>query len=101
MEHLFQSHIKAPRGEHTFEDHLDSHVAFEKSIPDPPEERIFGGLVRGEGGHFADGDLAKLWAEAVEDPAGEHPGRSRQRGANHNITCREQAPSAPTTYPEL
>lgn len=43
---------------------------YEKSIPEDPSIREFGGIKRGTNGKFSDGDLVKILTESMEDPAG-------------------------------
>ncbi|KAL8369574.1 hypothetical protein RB595_000077 [Gaeumannomyces hyphopodioides] len=44
--------------------------AFERSIPEDPAERVFGGFQRGPDGRFRDDDLVNCISDAVEDVAG-------------------------------
>ncbi|KAF4595798.1 heme peroxidase [Ophiocordyceps camponoti-floridani] len=43
---------------------------FEKTIPEDPGQRTFGGFARGPEGRFDDEDLVKCITAAIEDPAG-------------------------------
>ncbi|KAM0326950.1 hypothetical protein ACHAQA_006071 [Verticillium albo-atrum] len=51
-------------------------VQYERSIPDDPIERAFGGFQRGEDGKFSDDDLVDCISSSVEDPAGSFGARN-------------------------
>ncbi|KAK0649837.1 linoleate diol synthase [Cercophora newfieldiana] len=51
-------------------DVLRALAKFERDLPEQPEERGFGGLVRQQDGTFEDGALVKIFRESVEDVAG-------------------------------
>ncbi|KAF8192973.1 heme peroxidase [Pholiota molesta] len=67
--------IEAALGRNDFENLTpeDYIRAFKISAPnknEAPTERTFGGLVRGQDGHFNDADLARIIFDATEAPAG-------------------------------
>lgn len=43
---------------------------FDRSIPEDPAERTFGGFKRGPDGKFDDDDLVNCISDAIEDVAG-------------------------------
>jgi hypothetical protein len=49
---------------------------FERSIPDDPVERVFGGFKRGADGKFNDDDLVNCISDAVEEVAGSFGARN-------------------------
>ncbi|KAF3349813.1 hypothetical protein VD0002_g6481 [Verticillium dahliae] len=51
-------------------------MQYERSIPDDPIERTFGGYKRGENGKFSDDDLVDCVSASVEDPAGSFGARN-------------------------
>ena len=51
-------------------------IKFEKSIPDDPAERVFGGYKRRSDGKFDDDDLVGCITDAIEDCAGAFGGRN-------------------------
>ncbi|KAH6688549.1 heme peroxidase, partial [Plectosphaerella plurivora] len=63
-------HLGTDLGEHNFHEHVKAMSEFLASIPEQPKERTFGGFKRGPDGRFDDDDLACLWKESVNDPAG-------------------------------
>ncbi|KAK7937986.1 heme peroxidase [Apiospora aurea] len=60
----------------TTHDMMMGFMKFEKSIPDEPSERTFGGFKRGANGFFDDNDLVECIASAIEDCAGSFGGRN-------------------------
>ena len=52
---------------------------FEKSMPEDPAERTFGGFSRGADGSFSDDDLADCLATAIEQPGGAFGARNVPR----------------------
>ncbi|CAJ2503004.1 Uu.00g103980.m01.CDS01 [Anthostomella pinea] len=58
------------------QDMIMGFVKFEKSIPEDPAEREFGGFKRGADGKFNDDDLVGCISDAVEDCAGAFGGRN-------------------------
>ncbi|KXJ95099.1 heme peroxidase [Microdochium bolleyi] len=60
----------------TEKDMMMGFMKFERSIPDEPAERVFGGFKRTEGGSFVDDDLVNCISDAVEDVAGAFGGRN-------------------------
>ncbi|RYP35414.1 hypothetical protein DL767_003821 [Monosporascus sp. MG133] len=60
----------------TTQDMATGFMKFERSIPDDPGERLFGGFQRGADGRFNDDDLVQCISEAVEDCAGAFGGRN-------------------------
>ena len=51
-------------------------IKFEKTIPDDPAERVFGGYKRRSDGKFDDDDLVGCITDAIEDCAGAFGGRN-------------------------
>ncbi|KAK8076499.1 hypothetical protein PG994_003771 [Apiospora phragmitis] len=60
----------------TTHDMMMGFMKFEKSIPDEPSERTFGGFKRGANGFFNDDELVDCIASAIEDCAGAFGGRN-------------------------
>ncbi|KAH7030729.1 heme peroxidase [Microdochium trichocladiopsis] len=60
----------------TERDMMMGFMKFEKSIPDEPAERVFGGFKRTESGAFLDDDLVNCISDAIEDCAGAFGGRN-------------------------
>ncbi|KAM0282957.1 hypothetical protein ACHAQH_002768 [Verticillium albo-atrum] len=70
IEHHFHSLFRELEGKSAATNPSQNFAAFEKSIPDEPERRTFGGLTRSPDGRYTDSDLARIWTESVEDIAG-------------------------------
>ncbi|KAJ2894179.1 uncharacterized protein MKZ38_007881 [Zalerion maritima] len=60
----------------THADMMRGFVKFERSIPDEPAERAFGGFKRGEDGKFNDDDLVNCISDGVEEVAGSFGARN-------------------------
>ncbi|TGJ84208.1 hypothetical protein E0Z10_g4588 [Xylaria hypoxylon] len=54
----------------TIQDMYTGFVKFDKSIPEDPAERVFGGFKRGPDGKFSDDDLVNCISDSIEDCAG-------------------------------
>ncbi|KAI1289055.1 linoleate diol synthase [Xylaria venustula] len=54
----------------TIQDMFMGFIKFDKSIPEDPAERTFGGFQRGPDGKFSDDDLVNCISDAIEDVAG-------------------------------
>ncbi|KAI1495919.1 heme peroxidase [Biscogniauxia marginata] len=60
----------------TTQDMLKGFVKFERSVPEDPAERVFGGFKRNSDGKFNDDDLVGCISDAIEDCAGAFGGRN-------------------------
>ena len=70
IEEFYQSIFGKPAKEATMADLMGGFVKFERSIPDDPAQREFGGFKRGADGRFDDDSLIDCISDCIEDVAG-------------------------------
>ncbi|CAK7232698.1 hypothetical protein SCUCBS95973_009190 [Sporothrix curviconia] len=70
IEDFYEDIFGKPAAEATMTDLMGGFVKFERSIPDDPGMRTFGGFKRGADGKFNDDELVDCMNDAIEDVAG-------------------------------
>ncbi|KIH93820.1 prostaglandin-endoperoxide synthase 1 [Sporothrix brasiliensis 5110] len=70
IEDFYHDIFGKPAAEATMMDLMGGFVKFDRSIPDDPGARTFGGFTRGADGRFDDDELVDCMNDAVEDVAG-------------------------------